>query len=60
MVIAREEELLNEKEVWRQQALMYKAENERLNNNLTELKTELIKCKGENVLFRAVIKEVII
>ena len=59
MEIAREEELLSEKEVWRQQALMYKAENERLNNNFREVKQELAKCKGENALFKLVIKAVL-
>lgn len=57
--LEREQELLIDANVWKQQAEMYKLENERLNKTLAEVRGELKKSKGENVLFRAVIKEVI-
>ena len=54
-----ESELLIDANIWRQQALQYKAENKRLNDNLTETNQELAKYKGENVLAKAFIKAVL-
>ena len=54
-----ESELLIDANIWRQQALQYKAENKRLNDNLTETNQELAKYKGENVLFKATLKAVL-
>ena len=55
-----ESELLINADTWKHQALNYRAENERLTNNLLEVREKLNKSEGENILFRAVIKEVII
>ena len=54
-----ESELMTDSEIWKQQALQYKAENKRLNDNLTETNQELAKYKGENVLFKATLKAVL-
>ena len=54
-----ESELMTDAEIWRQQALQYKAENKRLNDNLAETNQELAKYKGENVLFKATLKAVL-
>ena len=58
--IEREQELMTDANVWKHQAELYKNENDRLNETLSEVREELKKSKGENLLFRAVIKEVII
>ena len=54
-----ESELMTDSEIWKQQALRYKAENKRLNDNLAETNQELAKYKGENVLFKATLKAVL-
>ena len=54
-----ESELMVDSEVWKQQALQYKADNQRLNANNKELREENLKFKGENALFKATLKAVL-
>ena len=54
-----ESELMIDADTWKHQALNYKADNERLTTDLLETREELVKYKGENVLFKATLKAVL-
>lgn len=57
--IEREQQLMIDANVWKQQALQYKAENKRLNEDNRELRDENLRFKGENALIRATLKAVL-
>ena len=59
MTLEREEQLLVDANVWKQQALQYKAENERLNKCLEEERQEKDYYKGVYALSTGLLKAVL-
>lgn len=57
--LKKEEQLLIDLEVYKLQANTYQAENNRLNETLSDVRQDANKYKGDAILFRSVLKAVL-